>query len=180
MAAYEALGQMRGASAIPLDQQLMSGGMQDYRSNLAMSFVPNGVHSFAGFHPPPADFGGFPPAPTPSVTEMQLLMRELSGDEPNGRSDEECVSNFRPPTMYYTSIPPPIGQEDPQRRYGQPDAPRLRDMRKRIDTGVLGTDELDQIATEILEEIVFLSSDYIGNTIVQKVSIAIVEGRKQI
>lgn len=174
MHAYDTLAQMRGASTVPLDQQLLGGGIQDYRSNLAMSFVPNGIHAFGpGFQPPPPNGlpDLFPPASLPSVTEMQLLMRELSGGEEDeaAQADEESVAEFRPPTTYYTTVPPPINADDPHRRFAMSEAPRLRDIRKRIDSSPMSAEELDQLATELLDEIVFLSSDYIGNTIVQKV-----------
>jgi protein JSN1 len=48
------------------------------------------------------------------------------------------------------------------------DAPRLRDIRKRIDNGACGLQEIEQIAIDMLPEIAELSSDYLGNTVVQK------------
>lgn len=60
---------------------------------------------------------------------------------------------------------PPIPEPSPSRMY---DAPRLRDIRKRIDNGAYNLQEIEQIAVDILPEIVELSSDYLGNTVVQK------------
>ncbi|XXH05105.1 tethering complex subunit [Hypoxylon texense] len=48
------------------------------------------------------------------------------------------------------------------------DAPKLRDIRKRIDNQSLSQGEIEHIATEMLSEIAELSSDYLGNTVVQK------------
>ncbi|RKF83869.1 putative rna binding protein [Golovinomyces cichoracearum] len=48
------------------------------------------------------------------------------------------------------------------------DAPKLRDIRKRIDSQNLSPAEMEYIASGILPEIVELSSDYLGNTVVQK------------
>ncbi|KAK2593166.1 hypothetical protein QQS21_009138 [Conoideocrella luteorostrata] len=49
------------------------------------------------------------------------------------------------------------------------DAPKLRDIRKRIDTPQLLTQlEVENIAMDMLPEIAELSSDYLGNTVVQK------------
>lgn len=48
------------------------------------------------------------------------------------------------------------------------DAPRLRDIRKRIDNGTCGAQEIEQIALDMLPEIAELASDYLGNTVVQK------------
>lgn len=60
---------------------------------------------------------------------------------------------------------PSIGEATPNRIF---DAPRLRDIRKRIDNGQCNIQEVEQIAMEMLPEIAELSSDYLGNTVVQK------------
>jgi protein JSN1 len=60
---------------------------------------------------------------------------------------------------------PAIPEPSPTRIY---DAPRLRDIRKRIDNGTCGLQEIEQIAMDMLPEIAELSSDYLGNTVVQK------------
>lgn len=48
------------------------------------------------------------------------------------------------------------------------DAPKLREIRKRIDNHSLDADEIETIALDMLPEIAELSSDYLGNTVVQK------------
>jgi len=48
------------------------------------------------------------------------------------------------------------------------DAPKLRDIRKRIDNQSWTPAEIENIAMEMLPEIAELSSDYLGNTVVQK------------
>lgn len=48
------------------------------------------------------------------------------------------------------------------------DAPRLREIRKRIDNGSCSKEDIEQIAVSMLPEIAELSSDYLGNTVVQK------------
>lgn len=48
------------------------------------------------------------------------------------------------------------------------DAPKLRDIRKRIDNQSLSQVEIETIALDMLPEIAELSSDYLGNTVVQK------------
>ncbi|GAA5928622.1 hypothetical protein JCM10213_002517 [Rhodosporidiobolus nylandii] len=105
-----------------------------------------------------------------SVNEMQLLMRELSQGEDEKVVEEhvEAVAKDREPTSYYTSIPLAV-MNDPRwaRRYTQTDAPRLREIRKRLD-GEPPVSEVDTMAYDLLDEVVALASDYIGNTIVQK------------
>lgn len=48
------------------------------------------------------------------------------------------------------------------------DAPRLRELRKSIDSGQMSDLEIEQLVLAMLDEIPELSSDYLGNTIVQK------------
>lgn len=48
------------------------------------------------------------------------------------------------------------------------DAPRLRDIRKRIDNGACSIQEIEETAVAMLPEIAELASDYLGNTVVQK------------
>ena len=49
------------------------------------------------------------------------------------------------------------------------DASKLRELRKRIDSGTCSTEEIDVIASDFLDgEIVDLASDWLGNTVVQK------------
>ncbi|KAK6079290.1 hypothetical protein SCUP234_05843 [Seiridium cupressi] len=48
------------------------------------------------------------------------------------------------------------------------DAPKLRDIRKRIDNQSLSQPEIENVAIDMLPEIAELASDYLGNTVVQK------------
>ena len=48
------------------------------------------------------------------------------------------------------------------------DAPRLREIRKRIDNNSCSQMEIENIAMDMLPEISELASDYLGNTVVQK------------
>lgn len=48
------------------------------------------------------------------------------------------------------------------------DAPKLREIRKRIDNNVISQAEIEEIAIGMLPEIAELASDYLGNTVVQK------------
>jgi protein JSN1 len=48
------------------------------------------------------------------------------------------------------------------------DAPRLREIRKRIDNNSCSQPEIEEVALNMLPEIAELSSDYLGNTVVQK------------
>ena len=64
--------------------------------------------------------------------------------------------------MYYTSIP--LVSERPNNRRW--DASKLRELRKRLDSGTLSNEEIDQVAGDFLDgEIVDLASDWLGNTV---------------
>lgn len=64
--------------------------------------------------------------------------------------------------MYYTTIP--LVSERPHNRRW--DASKLRELRKRLDSGTMGVDEIDQVAADFMDsEIVDLASDWLGNTV---------------
>lgn len=65
----------------------------------------------------------------------------------------------------YVSEIPPVPEPTPVRIH---DAPRLREIRKRIDNQTCSLQEIEDIAQQMLPEIAELSSDYLGNTVVQK------------
>lgn len=66
---------------------------------------------------------------------------------------------------HYESEIPPIPEANHNRVF---DAPRLRDIRKRIDNNSCTQAEVEETAMSMLPEIADLASDYLGNTVVQK------------
>jgi hypothetical protein len=69
---------------------------------------------------------------------------------------------FRPPTMYYSTIPL-VAERPHNRRW---DASKLRELRKRLDSGTCSVEEIDAVAADFLDgEIVDLASDWLGNTV---------------
>ncbi|BGO97711.1 Protein JSN1 [Rhodotorula toruloides] len=166
---YNALSQISGVSNIPVERQLADGQMQDYRSNMVLGLVGNSHYATAhSFQQPSPPHGQPVETHKGSINEMQLLMRELSQGDPDLEAHVAAVGEERPPIMYYTSIPLAV-LNDPRfaRRYSNNDAPRLREIRKRLESE-LPTDEVDEIAHDLMDEIVPLASDYLGNTLVQK------------
>ncbi|RDX48308.1 hypothetical protein OH76DRAFT_665531 [Lentinus brumalis] len=156
-ATIHALRNIKGASTIPVDQQVLSGSLENYRSNLLLSMIASGAHTYDGVTKP----AGW----TPSVTEQQMILKELSGGSPDAEADIQTLAEFRPPTMYYTTIP--LVSERPHNRRW--DASKLRELRKRLDTSTITTEEIDNVAADFLDgEIVDLASDWLGNTVVQK------------
>ncbi|PPR01218.1 hypothetical protein CVT24_006045 [Panaeolus cyanescens] len=159
-ATIHALRGIKGASTIPADQQVLGGAVENYRSNLLLSMIASGMHTA----PHSAD-GAKPPGWSASVTEQQMVMRELAGGSPDAEADIQALAEFRPPTMYYTTIPL-VAERTHNRRW---DASKLRELRKRLDSGSMSTEEVDQVANDFIDgEIVDLASDWLGNTVVQK------------
>lgn len=66
---------------------------------------------------------------------------------------------------HYEKEIPPTSEPNHARMF---DAPRLRDIRKRIDNQVCSHAEIEETAAQMLPEIAELASDYLGNTVVQK------------
>lgn len=148
------------------EQQLSAegGGVENFRSPLVIDLVKAGVHEQVlekGLAQ-----GGV-------VSEQQMIMQVLSG----GRTEEDldvkaaagesrlsllvperCAAltqvELRPPATYYTSIP--LVTDRPQKRY---DSVRLKELRKRLDAGLVSQEEVDALATELLEDSPGVSSN---------------------
>lgn len=166
-ATIHALRSVKGASAIPADQQVLGGTVENFRSNLLLSLIGSGalngmITAGGGTSPTP---GAVTPSGRGSVTEQQLIMRELSAGSADAEADVQALADFRPPTMYYSTIPS-VSDRPHSRRW---DASKLRELRKRLDSGNMLTQEIDDVAADFLDgEIVDLASDWLGNTVVQK------------
>ena len=139
---------------------MLGGGVENYRSNLLLSMIGNGAHNAAYVSdgtPKPAGW-------TPSVTEQQMIMKELSAGAPEheAEADIAALAEFRPPTMYYSTIPL-VADRPHSRRW---DAAKLRELRKRMDAGLVTDEEIETIAADFIDgEIVELASDWLGNTV---------------
>jgi protein JSN1 len=66
---------------------------------------------------------------------------------------------------HYETEVPPVPEPSHNRVH---DAPRLRDIRKRIDNNTCTPQEIEEVAINMLDEVAELASDYLGNTVVQK------------
>jgi protein JSN1 len=104
----------------------------------------------------------------PPLREMTSDILSIAGQF--GATDEEVlrISQSVQSAISFTNFKdeiPSIKEPAHQRVH---DAPRLRDIRKRIDNASLTKTDIENIAVEMLPEIAELSSDYLGNTVVQK------------
>lgn len=152
-ATIQTLRGIKGASTIPTEQQVVGGGIENYRSHLLIDLIASGQHT------------GPAAGLLPAVTEQQMVMTELSGGALDAEPDIAALADFRPPTMYYTTIPL-VSERANNRRW---DAAKLRELRKRLDSGSMSVEEIDQVSEDFLDaEIVDLASDWLGNTVVQK------------
>ncbi|ROW17468.1 hypothetical protein VPNG_00962 [Cytospora leucostoma] len=110
-----------------------------------------------------------------SVTPTVPPLSEMTADILNivrefGATDEDVArihGNLQAAVTYDRLVDeiPPVGEPTHTRMY---DAPKLRDIRKRIDNATLSQAEIENIAHDMLPEIAELASDYLGNTVVQK------------
>ena len=104
----------------------------------------------------------------PPLADLQSEMAQIVAEF--GASETEChnISMSIQRSVTYRAFVdeiPPVPEPSQARAY---DAPRLRDIRKRIDNGACSVEEIEATAMDMLPEIAELSSDYLGNTVVQK------------
>ena len=105
---------------------------------------------------------------TPNLLELRDEIRSIV--QQFGASQEDTariVSNLEIAMSYedYAREIPPIPEPSHNRVH---DAPRLREIRKRIDNNSCSPMEIENIAMDMIPEVAELSSDYLGNTVVQK------------
>lgn len=82
-ATIHALRGIKGAGTIPVDQQVLSGSLENYRSNLLLSMIGSGLHTGSST----LDGAARPGTWSPLITEQQMIMRELSGGSPEAEAD---------------------------------------------------------------------------------------------
>lgn len=104
----------------------------------------------------------------PQLSEMKSDMLEIVKE--CGATDEDQVrigESIDRATSFNDFEPeiPAISEPSHDRIH---DAPKLRDIRKRIDNNTCSQGEIEKIAEAMLPEIAILASDYLGNTVVQK------------
>lgn len=88
-ATIHALRNVKGASTIPADQQVLGGTIENYRSNLLLSMIGSGNHNVP-------DGLAKPPGLTLSVTEQQMIMRELSAGSSDADADIQALAGELP------------------------------------------------------------------------------------
>lgn len=87
-ATIHALRSVKGATAIPADQQVLGGAVENYRSNLLLSMIGSGAHQSALANDGMPRSAGF----APSVTEQQMIMKELSAGSADAEADIQALA----------------------------------------------------------------------------------------
>lgn len=83
-ATIHALRNVKGASAIPVDQQVLSGAIENYRSNLLLSMISSGNHNNVLMNDGNGkQSGGW----SPSITEQQMIVKELGEGSPDAETE---------------------------------------------------------------------------------------------
>ncbi|CAG8055153.1 unnamed protein product [Penicillium olsonii] len=98
------------------------------------------------------------------LPDMVQIVREFGASETDVQNITASIQTSISFQEFEDEIP--SVQEPSQSRMF--DAPRLRDIRKRIDNGACSIQEIEETAEAMLPEIAELASDYLGNTVVQK------------
>ena len=104
------------------------------------------------------------PALVDLVPEMLEIVQEFGANDDDSRNINNTIQSSIAFQEYEDEIPT-VAEPSQTRMF---DAPRLRDIRKRIDNGACSIQEIEETAGAMLPEIAELSSDYLGNTVVQK------------
>ena len=81
-ATIQALRNVKGASAIPVEQQVQSGAVENYRSNLLLSMISSGNHNNVLISD-----GIQGNAWSPSITEQQMIVKQLSEGSPDAENE---------------------------------------------------------------------------------------------
>jgi protein JSN1 len=98
------------------------------------------------------------------VTDIIDIVGEFGANDEDRARISKSVQSSVQFSAFLEDIPP-VREPTHTRVH---DAPKLRDIRKRIDNQMLSQAEIENIAVDMLPEIAELASDYLGNTVVQK------------
>lgn len=140
-----------------------TNGQADNEASLATNDT-NGSRPLNGAHAssPAATFEV--PDLSDSKSEMLQMAHEFGASAEDRYSIEDSIDAAIGFQNFEAEIQP-IPEPSHARIH---DAPKLREIRKRIDNNAMNQGEVEEIAMGMLPEIAELASDYLGNTVVQK------------
>lgn len=105
-----------------------------------------------------------PPSIASIAGDLESLLKQFDATSEELEAGKQLLASSIEHSREYREIPLAV-HATTARKF---DAPRLREIRKRIDSGLCSEAELEDIAEEMMDEVAELSSDYLGNTVVQK------------
>ncbi|AET41001.1 Jsn1p Ecym_7153 [Eremothecium cymbalariae DBVPG len=131
---------------------------------------PNATHSLSSLSHTQPDKEHCPfPLPPTDIKEQVSLLEDLIKSFKIEHDDSKIKHIISNALAYHgtgdTTDFGPLPEPLPHREF---DAPKLRELRKLIDADNITDLEIEQLSIAMLDELPELSSDYLGNTIVQK------------
>lgn len=104
----------------------------------------------------------------PPLREMTTDILDIVGEFGANDEDKARIAKSLQSSVQFSAFLQEIPPAHEPTHTRVHDAPKLRDIRKRIDNQMLSQAEIENIAVDMLPEIAELASDYLGNTVVQK------------
>ena len=104
----------------------------------------------------------------PSLTDAKAQMLQMAHDFGATADDRYTIEDSIDAAIAFTKFEDEIAPVPEPSQARVHDAPRLRDIRKRIDNNAMTHAEIEETAMAMLPEVAELASDYLGNTVVQK------------
>lgn len=109
------------------------------------------------------------PAPeVPNLSEAKVEMLQIAHDFGATTEDRYTISDSIDAAIVFDSFLDEIAPTPEPSQNRVYDAPKLREIRKRIDNSAISQPEIEDTARSMLSEVAELASDYLGNTVVQK------------
>lgn len=124
----------------------------------------NGNHPINGVRVPNTAAALELPDLPESKSEMLQMANEFGASAEDRYTIEDSIDAAIAFQTFESEIPP-ISEPSHARIH---DAPKLREIRKRIDNNAMTESDIENTALEMLPELSELASDYLGNTVVQK------------
>ena len=104
----------------------------------------------------------------PTLTDAKSQMLQMAHDFGATADDRYTIEDSIDAAIAFTNFENEIDPVPEPSQVRVHDAPRLRDIRKRIDNNAMTHAEIEETALAMLPEVAELASDYLGNTVVQK------------
>lgn len=104
----------------------------------------------------------------PPLSQLKEDILQTTRDFGTAEQDIPAMAASIDAAIAFTTFEPEIPSVGEPSHTRIHDAPKLREIRKRIDNNQMPPTEIEEVAVGMLPEIAELASDYLGNTVVQK------------